>query len=83
MRVGYHNIHHCQKSLQWRHTLSCHFLSTLNTVVTVGFQPNAYMASEAFGVVIVCAALIGQTQRDVSVNISISNIAGTAESKQV
>ena len=57
--------------------------STLNTVVTVGFQMNTYTAIEAFEVVVVCAALTGQTQRDVPVNISTSNIAGTAEGKEL
>ena len=73
-----HNINHC-------HKLLLHFVtfSTLNTVVTVGFQPNAYIASEAFGVVAICAALTGQTQRDVPVNISTPNSTGTAEGQQV
>ena len=62
--------------------LFCHF-STPNAVVTVGFQMDTYTAAEAFGVVAICAALTGQTQRDVPVNISISNIAGTAEGKEL
>ena len=59
-----------------------HF-SAPNTVVTVGFQLNTYTAAEAFGVVTICAALTGQTQRDVPVNISTSNSTGTAEGQQV
>ena len=62
--------------------LLSHF-STPNAVVTVGFQMNTYTAAEAFGVVAICAALTGQTQRDVPVNISISNSTGTAEGQQV
>ena len=81
MHVGCHNscitvISHCSGDI-------LNFVTSPNTVVTVGFQMNAYTAAEAFGVVVICAALTGQTQRDVPVNISISNIAGTADGKHL
>jgi len=44
---------------------------------------TAYTTAEAFGEVMICAALTGQTQREVPVNISTSNITGTADGKHL
>ena len=75
------NIYFHDSSINIHSSSSC--FSTSNTVVTVGFQLNAYTAAEAFEVVNICATLTGQTQRDVLVNISTSNSTGTAEGQQV
>ena len=43
---------------------------------------TAYTTAEAFGEVMICAALTGQTQREVVVNIT-SNFTGTADGKHL
>lgn len=43
----------------------------------MGFQEASYSVSEAEGVLSVCAVLSGQTERNVSVELSISQLPGT------
>jgi len=48
-----------------------------SAVITVGLQEASYSVSEAEGVFSVCAVLSGQTERNVSVELSISQLPGT------
>lgn len=57
----------------------------MHPAITVGLEAASYSVSEAEGVLTVCAVIInGQTERDVSVNFSISQMPDTtAQGKQL
>ena len=56
-----------------------------HTAITVGLEAESYSVSEAEGVLSVCAVIInGQTERDVSVEFSISQMPDTtAQGRQL